>query len=179
MILIGADAGLRRGEILSLKWTDLDFARRIVHVRRAVWNGQEETPKSGKGRKVTMTKELHDALTTHKAKHGKRGERVVYDENGRTPTNTIVRHWMQRAQRAAGLEPTGKIHVLRHTFCSRLAAAGVPVGVIKELAGHSSLTTTMRYMHLSPTSLETAIAMLDRAVFPVQVGETLEKETGS
>lgn len=177
LVLLGGDAGLRRGEILSLKWTDLDLARRLIHVQRSVWTptslvSAEGLPKSGKGRKVTMTKELHAALTQHRHL---RGERVILP----TPTNWVVKQWLKRAQRAAGLEQTGKVHQLRHTFCSRLATAGVPVGVIKELAGHQSIATTMRYMHLSPTNLEHAIALLDRAAPSVQSGETLEKSAVS
>ncbi len=55
---------------------------------------------------------------------------------------------MQRALATTGLKVTGGLHILRHTFCSRLAMAGAPALAIKELAGHTSLTTTMRYMHL-------------------------------
>lgn len=53
-------------------------------------------------------------------------------------------------------------HVLRHTFCSHLAMCGVTASAIKELAGHTSLATTERYMHLSPLVTRTAIAALDR-----------------
>jgi site-specific recombinase XerD len=65
-------------------------------------------------------------------------------------TGVLLAKWMRRAQRRAGLEVTGGLHILRHTSCSRLAMAGAPALAIKELAGHTSLTTTMRYMHLSP-----------------------------
>jgi len=78
-------------------------------------------------------------------------------------TNKIVRSWLSRAQRAAGVEETGAIHRLRHTFCSMLAAEGAPPLAIQELAGHSHITTTMKYMHLSPTTRGAAIALLDRA----------------
>ena len=57
---------------------------------------------------------------------------------------------MTAAQRRAGLKVTGKVHILRHTFCSHLAMQGAPARAIKELAGHANLSTTMRYMHLSP-----------------------------
>jgi integrase len=172
LVLLGGSAGLRRGEIMALKWTDLDIKRRIIHVQRSIWKGRkvaevhETTTKGGKGRKVRMTSELAAAL----AKHRNLQERVLMTEDGGALTNKIVRRWFERVQRAAGLEVTGAIHRLRHTFCSMLAAEGAPPGAIKELAGHASLSTTMKYMHLSPTTLDAAIGLLDRAF-----GETVEK----
>ena len=66
-----------------------------------------------------------------------------------------------RAQRVAGLAPRGP-HILRHTFCSHLAARGVPAVKIQRLAGHAKLSTTQVYMHLAPRTLEDAIDALDR-----------------
>lgn len=57
-----------------------------------------------------------------------------------------MRTLVKRAQADAGLEATGNVHILRHTFCTRLAMAGKPPTVIQELAGHKRLTTTMRYI---------------------------------
>ena len=66
---------------------------------------------------------------------------------------------------------TSGVHILRHTFCSHLAMRGAPVRAIQELAGHADLTTTMRYMHLSPASLQQAIRLLDaRAEAPGRDG---------
>jgi site-specific recombinase XerD len=53
------------------------------------------------------------------------------------------------------------VHVLRHTFCSHLAMKGAATRAIQELAGHQDLTTTQRYMHLSPSAIEGAIRLLD------------------
>ena len=70
---------------------------------------------------------------------------------------------MERAERAGGLPVTGHIHRLRHTFCSHLAMRGAPAKAIQELAGHAEdLSTTMRYMHLSPASLHQAIRLLEQ-----------------
>ena len=71
---------------------------------------------------------------------------------------------------------TGGLHILRHTFCSRLAMAGAPTLAIKELAGHTSVSTTMRYMHLSPSAKSAAIELLNAEVRGA-VGEP-EKSTG-
>jgi hypothetical protein len=65
-----------------------------------------------------------------------------------------------RAARRAQLAKSG-VHRLRHTFCSHLAMRGAPASAIQNLAGHQDLTTTQRYMHLSPAAIESAIRLLD------------------
>ena len=77
--------------------------------------------------------------------------------------NKTVRRWLELAQKRAGVEVTGAIHRLRHTFCSLLAAEGAPPRAIQELAGHAHISTTMKYMHLSPATLDGAIHLLDKA----------------
>ena len=134
-MLLGADAGLRRGEIIALEQTDADYRRGQLSVARSDWCGVVGSPKGGGD-----------------------GERV---------TETTLRGWMERSERAGGLPVTGHIHRLRHTFCSHLAMRGAPAKAIQELAGHADLSTTMRYMHLSPASLNQAIQLLEqRAVSP-------------
>lgn len=177
LVLLGGSAGLRRGEMMALKWTDLDIKRRTIQVQRSLWRGakvdeiHETVPKGGKGRKVLMTEELAAALSRNRNLR----ERVLTTDDGQPLTNKLVRVWFERAQRAAGLEVTGAIHRLRHTFCSMLAAEGAPPGAIQKLAGHASISTTMKYMHLSPTTLDAAIGLLDRAFVRPISGETLEK----
>ena len=62
-------------------------------------------------------------------------------------------------QRVSGIDQG--VHILRHTFCSHLAMKGAPARAIQELAGHADLSTTQRYMHLSPAATEDAIRLLD------------------
>jgi integrase len=174
IVLLAGDAGLRKSEMAALKWTDLDLKRGTIQVRRSIWEGKhgkkhETTPKGGRGRAVTMTKALVDALSMHRHV---RGPRVLYADSGVEFTDRTMQLLYTRIQRAAGLEASGGIHRLRHSFCSRLAAQGAPSGAIQKLAGHASGTTTQRYMHLSPTTLDAAIGLLDRAS-PVR-GELVE-----
>jgi integrase len=63
---------------------------------------------------------------------------------------------------------------LRHTFCSHLVMRGAPARAIQELAGHQDLTTTQRYMHLSPAALEQAIQLLDRPSSAQKFGDVGE-----
>jgi site-specific recombinase XerD len=71
---------------------------------------------------------------------------------------------MERAERTGGLPVTDHIHRLRHTFCSHLAMRGTPAKAIQELSARADLSTTMRYMHLSPASLNQAIRLLEQRV---------------
>jgi integrase len=156
--LLGGDAGLRRGEIIGLEQSDLDFDRGSIHVQRSVWKGIVDVPKGGRSRRIPMTRALRKVLREHRHL---RGPRVLYREDGEVVTEKILRRWFSRAQRLAGLRANGGLHILRHTFCSHLAMRGAPVKAIQELAGHKDLTTTMRYMHLSPETRDAAIRLLD------------------
>jgi integrase len=74
--------------------------------------------------------------------------------------------------RRAGL-PTG-VHILRHTFCSRLVMRGAASNPIQELAGHQELAVTQRYMHLSPGAADSAIRLLESSTVPTRDGDILE-----
>jgi integrase len=157
-VLLGGDAGLRRGEIGALRQSDVDLRRRQLRVEQSDWKGVIDTPKGGRGRVVPMTEALFEALT--KNRH-LRGDLVLTLDDGRPVPGHTLRTWMERAQRRAGLRATGKVHILRHTFCSHLAMRGAPAKAIQDLAGHQHLSTTMRYMHLSPSERERAIGLLN------------------
>lgn len=88
---------------------------------------------------------------------------MLYQDDGTELTPKIVRMWIMRAEKKAGLPETGRIHKLRHTICSHAAMAGVPAMTIMGLARHTSLAMTMRYMHLSPSALDEGIDMLRRS----------------
>jgi hypothetical protein len=85
----------------------------------------------------------------------------------------MVRDQVERAVRRAGVAIAG-VHRLRHTFCSHLAMRGAPARAIQELAGHQELSTTQRYMHLSPAMLESAIRLLEADVGPAKAGHYAE-----
>ena len=88
-----------------------------------------------------------------------RRPRVVCEEDGRLLTQKVVQGIMRRTARRANVK--AGVHILRHRFCSHLAMRGAPPRAIQELAGHQNLTTTQRYMHLSPAALDPAIRLLD------------------
>lgn len=156
-VLLGGEAGLRRGEIAALEWGDIDFTRKFLHVQRSESKGQLSTPKSGRSRRVDLTSRLLQALRENR--HA-RGPRVLWrDPKYRWDAphakagvwDRTIQSWMERVQRRAGVEVTGNVHILRHTYCSRLAMAGAPTLYIKQQAGHASIATTELYMHLAPS----------------------------
>ncbi|MBU8923281.1 MAG: tyrosine-type recombinase/integrase [Bacteroidales bacterium] len=71
----------------------------------------------------------------------------------------------------------GGVHILRHTFCSHLAMRGAPARAIQELAGHKNLSTTQRYMHLSPAAVEAAIRLLEMPSPAKFFGDILQTAT--
>lgn len=173
-VLLGGDAGLRCGEILGLEWKDVDFSKRQLWVRRSDWKGKVTAPKSDRPRCMPLTVRLADALQAHRHL---RGPRVLCRDDGRPLTHAILRSLISRAAARAGLANRG-IHVLRHTFCSHLAMRGAPARAIQELAGHQHISTTQRYMHLSPAAVQAAIRLLDEPSPVSVVGDILETGEG-
>jgi site-specific recombinase XerD len=153
----------------------LDTAsRRQVTVQRSDWKGKVTATKGDRPQVVPMTSRLASALKAHKHL---RGPRVLCLEDGNPLTQKIVRNLARRSAERAGLAKQG-VHILRHTFCSHLAMRGAPVRAIQELAGHSYLSTTQRYMHLSPATVEGAVGLLQQPSPVSRFGDILETEDG-
>ena len=157
-VLVAGETGLRLGEMLALEWTDIDLKNRLLTVMRNDWRGSIGAPKSGRDRKILLTTRVTAAL---KAIRHLKGKLVFCRGDGSRWTNTTMRAGIKRQEKRAGLRVTGW-HVLRHSFCSHLAMRGAPAIAIKELAGHSSIAVTNRYMHLAPGgAARNAIALLE------------------
>jgi integrase len=168
-VLLGGEAGLRCGELMALEWSDVDLAKRQLRVERSQWKEHITATKGGRVRHVPLTKRLAAALKEHRHL---RGPRVLCLDDGSPLTQRLVQGRVARAARRANLRNVG-VHVLRHTFCSHLAMKGVGARAIQELAGHRDLSTTQRYMHVSPAAVENAIRLLDGTV-AVSRGEDRE-----
>ena len=166
MVLLGGDAGLRLGEIVALEWRDIELSARRLTVQRSEWLGHVTVPKGGRSRRVPITQRLTAAL---KAARHLRSDRVLCLADGPPITRDRVIKAIRGAQRVAGIDQG--VHILRHTFCSHLAMKGAPARAIQELAGHADLSTTQRYMHLSPAATEDAIRLLDERQAGVELAE--------
>ncbi len=165
IVLLGGEAGLRLGEVLALRWEDVDLATPQLYVQRSDWCGQVTAAKGSRVRYIGLTNRLAEALRTHRHL---RSPLVLCDEDGQPLLRRTVQNWVRRAACRGKVQNSG-VHVLRHTFCSRLAMKGAPTMAIQELAGHANITTTQRYMHLSPAAKESAIRLLDEPI-PDQIG---------
>jgi len=156
IVLLGGDAGLRCGEMIALEWSDVDLGKRQLCIQRSDWNGEITSTKGGRLRYIPLTVRLAGALREHRHL---RGPRVLCEADGKPFTRQIVQAKMKLAAKHASVR--NGVHILRHTFCSHLAMRGAPARAIQELAGHSELGMTQRYMHLSPAALDAAIQLLD------------------
>lgn len=157
LFLVGFKTGMRLGEILGLRWGDLDFVNNRIHLRQSYHRGHTGTPKSGKPRLLPMTPSVVAALKG--IKHLK-GELVFCRPDGQHLNRDILKHPWGRIMFAAGL-PTIRIHDMRHSFASQLVMAGVPLKAVSELLGHSETRITDRYAHLAPDMLHASVDVLD------------------
>lgn len=155
-------AGLRRGELMALRWEDIDLAVGVIRVERA-WDDKARVfvePKSRAGRRrVPIAAVLRDILVEHKLIS--RGELVISRAYGRAPFDGGVAARAQRVWKRAGLESI-TMHEARHTFASLMIAAGVNARALATYMGHASVTITYdRYGHLMPGNESEAAALLD------------------
>jgi integrase len=157
-------AGLRRGELLALRWDDVDLAQGVIRVERSYddKSGVEIEPKSRAGhRKVPVVGALRDELVAHKTRQG-RDAGLVFGTTPERPSDPAGA-WRraQTAWRRAGLDGIG-LHEARHTFASVLIAAGVNAKAITTYMGHASIQTTYDlYGKLMPGSESEAAALVD------------------
>ncbi|HXR30904.1 MAG TPA: site-specific integrase [Solirubrobacterales bacterium] len=142
-----AFAGLRMGELLALRWRDMDFTRRTVHVRENWTQGETTTPKGGTERAVPMAEEVAERL----ARLGQRGHFTTDDDlvfctpRGQHVGYKSLKERYRAALRAAGLREDFRFHNLRHTFGSTVIRHADSREVM-EWMGHADLTTTRRYL---------------------------------
>ena len=157
-------AGLRRGELLALRWSDIDLGAGIIHVERS-WDVQAGAiePKSQAGeRRVPIPAGLKEHLIEHRLRQGRGGEGLVFGRSARTPfTPDLPGRRARRVWEGAGLAPIG-LHECRHTYASLMIAAGVNAKALSTYMGHANIAITLdRYGHLMPGNEEEAAGLLD------------------
>jgi len=157
MVLVSLNTGLRRGELFSLRWADVDIERRVVTVQGA-------TTKGGHTRHIPLTDEAHAILKAWKPEKVSSADLVFPGRAGKA-FYTLKTAWATLLEEAgiAGF----RWHDLRHTFASKLVQAGVDLNTVRELLGHADIKMTLRYSHLAPSHLADAVAKLKPATVAV------------
>lgn len=152
LVRVAAYAGLRRGELVALRWRDIDFTGRKIIVRRALSGDTElRSTKSRRAREVPLPDQAAAALDRLSRRPEFTGpdDYVFANRLGRRLDPSALRRRFERARDSAGLEPL-RFHDLRHTYGSLLVAGGIDLASVKAAMGHSRITTTERYLHARP-----------------------------
>jgi len=158
-------AGLRRGELMGLDWTHIDFKAGLIRVERNYDPKAREmvTPKSRKGtRAVPIASALRGILLEHHIKSGRPSTGLVFPRADGSPFSDSALHDRTKKKWDAAALPTITLHEGRHTFASLMIAAGVNAKALSTYMGHASVTITLdRYGHLMPGNEDEAAALLD------------------
>jgi len=175
LYLLAIHTGLRQGELLGLKWGNIDLDRGILQVRRILSAAKEgptfTTPKSNKGRSVRLTAQARQALRDHRKRQVE--ERLKHDgfwQDYGLVFNTLVGTPLNRHNvfsrsfkpllRRAGL-PDIPFHGLRHSFATLMLAGGEHPKMVQEMMGHSGIRVTMDfYSHVLPDMQREAVDRL-------------------
>jgi integrase/recombinase XerD len=155
--------GLRISELLGLQVTDIDASRMVVTVRHG---------KGAKDRQVPLSARLLSALRRWWSTH--RHPRWLFP--GQTPAGHLsdgqVQRIARRVVKRAGLRKKATLHTLRHSYATHLLEAGVDVVTLQKLLGHSDLSTTARYLHLSTRQMQKLPNVLDLLGLPKEEKKT-------
>ncbi len=145
IIVIALNTGMRKGEILKLRWNDVDFIENYIFVKET---------KSGIPRKVPMNNFVRDTLKSVK----RIGDFLFYNPNTKTHIRDIQTSFDTACKRS-GLKGL-RFHDLRHTAATQMVMAGIDLVTVKEILGHSTIITTMRYAHPTPENKRKAVNVL-------------------
>jgi integrase len=175
LYILAVHCGLREGELLGLKWDDLDFEAGKLSVRRTLSETRTghifEAPKNGKGRNIHLTQAAKDALRSHRKRQNAERLRVgsKWEDHGlvfpsrkgttMNAKNLTARHFKPILKRSE--LPDIRLHDLRHTCATLLIPRGVHPKFVQELLGHATIAITLdTYSHVLPSmSDQTATAM--------------------
>jgi integrase len=181
LYVLAISTGMRQGELLALKWDDVDLERGLLRVRRTLTRQHSaftfSEPKTKKSRRtIRLTEGALQALRTHLSYQLVKMERmgslyrpsslVFANEVGGiiNPSNLRNRSFARLLKRA-GLPPSTRFHDLRHTCATLLLSRNVNPKVVSEMLGHSSIAITLdTYSHVLPTMQESAIRALEDAL---------------
>jgi integrase len=150
IVLLALGTGLRRGELLALRWSDVDSVGSWLTVRGT-------SAKTGRTRHVPLNTDVRAVLARWRPADATDDDLVFPGPKGE-PMQDLKTAWLKvaKAARLKGFT----FHDLRHTFASKLVQAGVDLNTTRELLGHSGIAMTLRYAHLAPEHKAQAVAKL-------------------
>ena len=165
IIRLALHTGARKGEILGLRWADIDMEQWLVRFAQT---------KNHRTRYVPINSALAEVLKSLK---GSKRPEFVFTSPGTGTRYKNIDTSFQTAVRLAELRGV-TFHTLRHTAASRMVQRGVPLNTVREILGHGSMQVTMRYAHLAPGNLRDAIEVLARAENPADLGTPVARGVG-
>lgn len=151
LVAFGVLTGMRRGELLNLKWSDVNFERKVLNIEtNATWR-----TKTGKRRTLPLSEA---ALNILNARRG-RGmcENVFHENDAMLKPSRVTRRFKWYVRKAKLENPRLRFHSLRHSFASWLVQRGVSLYSVQTLMGHSSSTVTETYAHLLPEGMHAEV----------------------
>ena len=164
LLMTAYGGGFRRSELVRLQPADIHAQRMLIRIDQG---------KGHKDRYTLLSPRLLEELRAYWREY--RPQQWLFEgaQPGRPLTPDAAREVFERAKQRAGVQHGHGIHSLRHSFATHLMEAGVPLPVIQRLMGHSSLTTTAKYLHVTSQHLGTIQSPLDLLRLP-GAGEVLE-----
>jgi integrase/recombinase XerD len=167
MLMFMYSAGLRTGELLRLRWEDIDLERLLIHVKMS---------KGRKDRYVPLSKNLFLLLSYHYEKRPL-GEYIFYakDVNARIGRNAL-RWVMNRVVIRTGLKKKISMHTFRHSYATHLLEDGLDIVSIKELLGHSRIETTLVYLQVANCERRMKVSPLDNLLGDVHEDDLLSSK---
>jgi integrase len=167
--------GLRQGEILGLRWSDIDLEATTLQIRRTLSEARTgyrfEPPKNNKGRNIRLTTQAVEALREHLARQLEmieikgdlyQDQGLVVSSQVGTPMNgkNLTSRYFKPLLQMAGL-PNIRFHDLRHTFATLMLQNGEHPKVVQEMLGHATIAITMdTYSHVLPNMQRDAVSRL-------------------
>jgi integrase len=153
LVLLALNTGLRRGELFSLRWSDINLEQSMLTVRAAA-------AKSGDSRRVPLNAEAAGVLDIWKTQSSEpeAPDAFVFPGDDGARLTNVNKGWASVCKLAKLTD--FRLHDCRHSFASRLVQKGVDLNTVRELLGHADLKMTLRYSHLKPENLAAAVAKL-------------------
>jgi integrase len=151
LVLLALNTGLRRGELFSLHWSDINLDGAMLTVRAAA-------AKSGDSRHIPLNAEALGVLRTWHRQNKPAGDAYVFPGADGARLTNVNKGWATLCKIAK--VTNFRLHDCRHHFASRLVQKNVDLNTVRALLGHADLKMTLRYSHLAPGNLSAAVAKL-------------------